>query len=129
MKFFFRTRSRVYIRTVVLLSAALASIYLQIQYHKVQNKPARMKAAAFFPMVVPESPKPAPPEPMVTTLRIERNETFSNLMGSLGMDSDTASQIYESASSVYDLKKLQAGAALTLTSADGDHFSRLEYPI
>src|SRR5437870_5465566 len=122
MKFLFRIRSRSLVRTAVVLAAAVASIYLQLQFHHAQSKPAvRMKAAVLFPMIIPETPKAAAPEPVVTTLRIERNQTFSSLMNTVGVDPQTAQQIYDSCLSVYNLKKIQAGAALTLTSADGDH--------
>jgi len=73
----------------------------------------------------------APRGPELTTKQIEisRNQTFSEVMLSSGVDPETTQQIYDSAKSIYNLGRIQAGNVITVVSAGSAGFERVEYSI
>lgn len=73
--------------------------------------------------------KPIAPATNVKNVSIEKNQTFSELMGSVGMDGVTVNEICEKTKSVYNLNQIRAGKTMRVTTAPDNEFQKLEYSI
>src|SRR5438034_7869078 len=117
MNIIFKTRYPVRIQRILLLLVILATtgIYFY-QAHTPKRNPEKITYLALTPMV-PELPQvnPAPTspaKPVTTTVEIQKNQTFNELMQDQGFDPATIQEILESSNDVYNLGQINAGKSM-----------------
>jgi murein DD-endopeptidase MepM/ murein hydrolase activator NlpD len=122
---------RISLRTVlVLLLSGCCGYYFYLHEDHTQPKHAPFQAAIIsLPPVAAPVEKAAPPEPVVDSVVIARNQTFSELMEARGFDSLTIHQIYDSAKEVYNLSQIRAGNSIVISTTPGSVFTKLDYVI
>jgi murein DD-endopeptidase MepM/ murein hydrolase activator NlpD len=117
-------------RIILLLILSLCSGYYLLQ--KAENKdqhPAALALMTVSPIVPQFHFDPAPPVVNTQTIEIGKNQTFSEVMQTTGIDAATVQDIYSAAKEVYDLRRIQTGQTMTVVSQDATDFKRLEYSI
>jgi hypothetical protein len=129
----FKTRSRIPLRTFLLIILSICcAYYFYIHDKKSSLSPTPIQASmlTISPVVKPFEP-PAPATPKLTTkaVVIKRNETFSELMQSQGFEGQIIQDVYASAKDTYDLRQIRAGSSLAITSDASNQFAKLEYII
>jgi len=122
------------LRVLTLLILTIASGYWHL--YQNQNSTPTTNEAAIAPVIPSfhlEKAKPQPPasepENIVTNIPIGKNQTFGQLMGSLGFDPLTTQEICEKTRVVYNLNQIRAGKSLVVVKTPENDFSRLEYCI
>src|SRR5262249_18401822 len=125
---------RNFLRVLTLLILTVASGYWHL--HQNSNSTPTSNEATIAPVIPsfhiekPKPQQPAPePENIVTNIPIGKNQTFGQLMGSLGFDALTTQEICEKTRAVYNLNQIRAGKSLVVTTTPDNDFSRLEYCI
>lgn len=114
---------------LLLLVLMFAGGYYRFQWQKphAHNPQALMSMSASIPAFPLRAP--AKTDPVVKSVPIEKNQTFSELMGTVGMDGDTIRQICEKTKDVYNLNQIHAGKTMVITTAVDNQFQKLEYAI
>lgn len=119
------------LRTILVLVLGLISAIYYLHKNVDRFPAANSSAMMSMTPIVPSLPAKAAvsPSPVIRQLTIERNQTFSELMQSQGLDGITINDIFESARDVYNLSRIGAGKNMTITLTPEMAFSSLEYAI
>lgn len=128
-----KMRFRIPFRTFLLILLSFACAYYFYLHRDGQQKKTPIQASFIITPAVPELTEPkviAPPvAPVVKSVVISKNETFSELMQSQGFDNSTINEVYDSAKDVYNLAQIRAGNNIEITSSPANEFVQLEYAI
>jgi murein DD-endopeptidase MepM/ murein hydrolase activator NlpD len=83
-------------------------------------------SAAVVPAAIEAEPEP---EPITESLSLRRGDTLGSLLGRAGVDDRTRMQVVAAIQEAFDVRKLRAGAMLTLVRSASGALESLEYII
>ena len=132
MKVIFKTQGRFsFLRTFLLILLAIALGYLRFFVPNPMAKSTAVTASIVSIPTIHTEPPPPKVEPSltITNLKVARNQTFSELMQTIGFTPQTVQDVLDGARSVYNLNQIHEGKTVKVTASAGNLFDRLEYNI